>query len=134
MTIALTTPIAVPNVSKVHVTQCDTDDVNQVAVVRVNVMGAGGRVYGEYIVYVANGDAGNPPDLSKASTGLGINGASQSYSDAFQPVKSINIVGGYDRVAAIMDGAGNRAAKMRALETLGLADGWLAAGLAGAVS
>ena len=123
MTVALTTPIQIPNITRIHVLRCDADDTNQMAVMSIEARSTSGLLLGSATVQVGNGPS---VELDRNPVPIGT-------MDNFVQTR-ITIVGAYDRVAAVLDGSGNRAAKLRALETLGLADGWLGSGLAGTVS
>lgn len=132
MTLNLATAIVVPNVPKIRVMDAYIDD-NGVALVRLEARGTGspGKLYGIYTCSIVNGD-GTP---ATASTGLQVAAVSVSYQDAIRAAPRLQIPNGATNIGNVLDGSGNRAAKMRAIETLGIADGWLVQpGFAGTVS
>jgi hypothetical protein len=132
MTLNLTTAIAVQNVPKLRVMDAYIDD-NGVAIVRVEARGVGapGKLYGNYVLSIVNGD-GTP---ATASTGLQLAAVSVTYQDAIRLAPQLQIPSGATHIGDVLDGSGSRAVKMRAVETLGITDGWLVQpGFAGTVS
>lgn len=131
MTLNLTTAVAVQNVPKLRVMDAYIDD-NGTAIVRVEARGVGspGKLYGIYTCYIVDSD-GTP---ATASMGLMLAAVSVTYQDAFKVAPQLPIPLGATHIGAVLDGAGSRANKLKAIENLGLTDGWFVQpGLAGTV-
>lgn len=135
MTIALTNNVAVRNIAKVRVTRFVDDDGQGHAVVflRATQSGAGGADGAEFAVVL---DDVNPCTVAMANAQpIGIN-------DAIVPGAPTAFANAATAARNAYAGAGGRAAAYRALETLGIATGWISSaptaaaptGFAGVVS
>ena len=119
----LTTPINVQNLNKWKVLKCvdNQDDDAPNAQVTIQVQGAGGVVYGVYVLTAYN---------ALNSTVLLANPTPASYGDKILTGVS-QLTNAYTAIAAANSSAGNRAAKLLAVEAACLACGLVAASLAG---
>lgn len=118
MTIALTTNAAIRNIAKLRVTRFLDDDGQGRAVVflRATQSGAGGADGNEFPVTL---DDAAPCTVAMANAQpIGIN-------DVIVPGAPTVIAGAATAARNAYAGAGGRAAAYRALETLGLAAGWI---------
>lgn len=131
--ITFTTPIPVPNIPRGGVLDVKFDEDNNVASVSFAARSPAGpnKVYEVYTIAVVDGD-GTPAHKSQR---LNVNGTSVTYRDLLVLETQIEIPNGFTNLRNAWFGAGaGRAARQRAAETQGLADGWLAAALGGVVS
>lgn len=126
--LTLTTPIAVPNVTRIQVLAVDFDEDAEVAFVTIEARSppATGLQYAKVRLRVANAPA--------MSHRLARNAEPTDYTNALVLVSQAPIANGYTALAAAWFGAANKAARRSAAETQGLASGWIDASLAGTVA
>lgn len=124
MTISLTTPIVIPNATRVKVTDLSIEDSLSRAVITVAVLSspATGRVR-RFSLTVRNG----------ASASLAKNATADDWSNEFA-LGAVDTPTGYDEVEAAYRTGANKAAGFRAVETKLLAIGVLSADFAGTVA
>lgn len=115
--LSLTTPIAIPNVQKVHVDAVQLDSNTNTGVVTCSSQGGGALIYGVYALTVKDGSA----------QGLRAAVSPTGYTDRVEVFTAAPATAFTDLVAAY-GAAGNVAAKNRAVETMMQAAGLLPAG------
>lgn len=130
--ITLTAAISIPNVTRVEVLSVDFDEDNSVATVRIVARSPPGPNLVSPVVNIAvqNGAA----TAVTASQKVARAAAPAGLEFALVVVPQVNIPNGFANLLAAWFGAANKAARRRAAETQGLADGWIDASLAGAVA
>jgi hypothetical protein len=112
----LTTPIAIPNIVKMHVVSVQLDSDALVASLTVNAQGAGNVSYGNYSLTVRDG----------TSTGIRANATPISYADRLE-LFSANTPTGFTDLVTVY--TGNIAARNRAAETALITAGLMPAGV-----
>jgi len=127
MTCTLTTPIAVPNVTRWRVLAPPvlSDDGTQAVVrVRFDSPPASGRRLGPFEILARN---------TGTSVGLALAAAPEKFDDMVTSVY-LTVPNAADTIEAAYRGAGTKAAALRAVEAALLSTGLVAAALTGAVS
>lgn len=123
--ISLTTPVAVPNITRIQVVAFQADEEANEGVVTVELRSPAGsnRVYRRMKLAVRNGK----------SEGLALNASPTGYQDLVSDIV-VDTPTGFDTVLAAYVGAANKAARLRAVETALISLGVLGSGLGGTVS
>ncbi|MFL5381304.1 MAG: hypothetical protein ACJ8GN_02135 [Longimicrobiaceae bacterium] len=136
--IGLTVNISIFNLTRVGVVDVDFREDDGVALVKLEARcstanGGDNFRYGTFTIAVVDG-LGTPATASQkvvrnATPNINI------YTEAIAVVSQVNIPSGFTNLKnAWFGAANNKAARRAAAETRGLADGWIDASLAGAVS
>lgn len=117
MALTLTTPVAVPNITRVRVAKIRFDEDGSSAIVDVEVSGAASRIYGVFTVVVRNG----------LSDKLARTGSSVRWDDLYGITPGgVSTASGLDGLVAL--GGANVAARNRLAETYLAGIGVLEAG------
>lgn len=127
MTIALTTNVNIPNVNRIRVKRFVPDDgQGNAMVVVVAVTGGGGNIESHpHTITLRDVEQSGVVMANATPTGLG---------DVLVPGASIVIPNAASDAEAAYRSGNNKAAALRALETLGISVGWIHASLGGTVS
>lgn len=133
--IALTTNIAIFNLTRVGVLNVEFDEDANVALVileaKTSVVNGDVR-YAKYQIAVADG-LGTPATASQKVARAG--SPPNVFTDAIATISQVNIPSGFTNLrTAWYAAANNKAARRAAAETAGLAAGWIDASLTGVVS
>lgn len=129
--ITLTTPVAIPNGTRVEVTDVQFDEDNNTATVKVRALTAPvtdrkGRALELFIV-----DGLGTPETASRKVARGP--TPSGLDDALVVLTQVNVPLGFTHLRDAWYAASGKAARRRAAETTGLADGWIDASLAGSV-
>lgn len=128
--ITLTTPIAVPNITRVRVTEVALFDASSTARIKLQVLSPGGTPRAkDFEILVTNGATADD-----TSSTLAINATTSAFDGDVVPGGRLRVVNGYDQVEAAYRAAANKAAAFRAVETLLLSLNLLPSQLGGTVS
>jgi hypothetical protein len=132
--ITLTTPVAIPNATRLEVADVQFDEDQSIATVtlRLRTPPATDLPGPAIVLYIADG-AGTP---QTASMKIARAGSPSGIHNAATVVTQVNIVNGFTslRTAWYAASPSTKAARRRAAETQGLADGWIDASLTGSVA
>lgn len=123
MTIALNTPIQIPNLNRIKITRVNFDEDMQSATLHARGVCVGGVEVGPWSIIVRNGDC---QGITRSQVAAHVNSVVTS--------NAVSVASGYDNLFAAWKGGNTHNARMEACETQGLADGWIDVSLAGVVS
>lgn len=121
--IQLTRTIPIPNINRLKVTRVDIDDEASTAIVTVEVLTVGALIAGTHSLTIRNG-------LNEQGEGTSTLIANPAPVRVGMMVllSSADIALAYDNLFTAWKGGANKAARLKAVETQGITDGWLPAG------
>lgn len=131
--ITLTTPVPIPNCTRVEVTDVTFDEDNDIAAIRLKARTAPAANLASQVTVIqvkdGNGTAAKMSEkVARAATPAGL-------EDVLVMVPAVNIVNGYTNLKNAWYGAANtKGARRNAAETQGLAAGWIDSSLVGTVA
>ncbi len=136
MTIDCTTAITIGQIQKIKCLYVDwKDEELEKAIVHLAAIGGGGKRYPnpsvDFALLIQNGNG----TADKKSHKLKVITTPSGFDNAIVVVGEVEIVNGFTNlVTAFRAAANNLGAQRRAVETVGLADGWIDVLLTGAVT
>jgi len=128
--ITLTTPITVPNITRIRVTEVALYDGQATARIKLQILSPGGTPRTkDFEILVTNG-----VNAADTSSSIAANPTTSAFDGDVVQGPRVQVATGYDQVEAAYRGGANKAASFRAVETLLLSLGLIPAALGGTVS